>query len=153
MIITFDTEFMEDGKTIELLSIGLVRADGQEFYAVSADADQSRANPWVAEHVLPHLRGPLMYRERIAQEIVEFAGRAPSFWAWYADYDWVALCQLYGTMLDLPAHFPMFARDLRQEADPTQMLPHDTELDGPEHHALADARWLMRNMRARGRVR
>ena len=31
----FDTEFYEDGKTIDLISIGIVAEDGREFYAVS----------------------------------------------------------------------------------------------------------------------
>lgn len=39
----FDTEFIEDGKTIELLSIGIVSEDGREFYAESLDADHSKA--------------------------------------------------------------------------------------------------------------
>ena len=30
-----DTEFMEDGHTIELISIGICCEDGREFYAVS----------------------------------------------------------------------------------------------------------------------
>jgi len=50
-----DTEFIEDGKTIDLLSIGIVREDGQEYYAVSLDADWSKAGDWVKENVLPHL--------------------------------------------------------------------------------------------------
>ena len=151
MLITFDTEFIEDGVTIDLLSIGLVRADGKEYYAISGDADQSKANPWVAENVLPHLRGPLRRRADIAAEIVDFVGPSPQFWAWYASYDWVALCQLYGTMLDLPKTWPMFVRDLRWQHDPTK-LPEQGPQDGPEHHALADARWLMRSMRTLGMV-
>ena len=42
MRVYYDTEFLEDGKTIELLSIGIVRADGQEYYAVISDADWDR---------------------------------------------------------------------------------------------------------------
>jgi hypothetical protein len=30
-----DTEFYEDGSTIDLISIGAARSDGAEFYAVS----------------------------------------------------------------------------------------------------------------------
>jgi hypothetical protein len=33
----FDTEFDEDGKTIELISIGIKCADGREYYAVSRE--------------------------------------------------------------------------------------------------------------------
>lgn len=31
----FDTEFYEDGKTIDLVSIGIVAEDGRELYAVN----------------------------------------------------------------------------------------------------------------------
>lgn len=33
-----DTEFYEDGSTIDLISIGVVTEDGREFYAVSQEA-------------------------------------------------------------------------------------------------------------------
>lgn len=55
--IWFDTEFMDDGITIELISIGMVRDDGVEYYAESAEADLSKANDWVKENVLNHLTG------------------------------------------------------------------------------------------------
>lgn len=33
-----DTEFIEDGVTIDLISIGIVSDDGREFYACNRDA-------------------------------------------------------------------------------------------------------------------
>lgn len=109
MKIYFDTEFIEDGHTIDLLSIGLVREDGEEYYAESVEADRSRASLWVEENVLPSLSAiSVRPRAQIAREIREFVGPKPEFWAWYADYDWVALCQLYGTMMDLPVGWPMY---------------------------------------------
>lgn len=143
MRIYLDTEFIEDGHTIDLVSIGLVREDGAEYYAESLDADHDRASDWVKDNVLRHLRGPMRPRATIAADIVRFVGDKPEFWAWYADYDWVVLCQLYGTMLDLPAEWPMFCRDLRQLTD-SAGLPEQDGSDGPEHHALSDARWLAR---------
>src|SRR6476661_10396392 len=103
MKIWFDTEFIEDGKTIDLLSIGMVREDGATFYAESSEADHDRASPWVKENVLPHLQGCRFdwSRREIADAVVAFAGDKPEFWAYYVDYDWVALCQLFGTMMDL----------------------------------------------------
>jgi len=50
-----DTEFYEDGNTIDLISIGAVRSDGAEFYAVSTEAKLDRVSPWVREHVLTQL--------------------------------------------------------------------------------------------------
>lgn len=36
---------------------------------------------------------------------------------WYSAYDHVVLCQLFGTMMDLPKGFPMFTTDLKQRLD------------------------------------
>ncbi|TGQ11188.1 hypothetical protein EN858_14795 [Mesorhizobium sp. M4B.F.Ca.ET.215.01.1.1] len=136
----FDTEFIEDGKTIELLSIGLVKADGSAYYAEPAETDRSRASEWVKQNVLPHLTGETKPRAEIAQEIIKFVGEKPEFWAYYADYDWVALCQLYGTMMDLPAGWPMLCMDVQQlrKSAGNPELPKQTST---EHNALADAIW------------
>ena len=137
----FDTEFMEDGNTIELLSIGMVSEDGREYYAVSADADHSHANEWVVANVLPHLGGPLLTRPEIAYDLVKFTmGYRPEFWAYYGDYDWVVLCQLYGRMIDKPASWPMFTMDVKQRCVDlgNPRLPTQTST---EHNALAEARW------------
>lgn len=138
-----DTEFMEDGKRIELLSIGVVSEDGREFYRESREAKWRRANDWVRANVLPHLdrKSPACQpRELIARDLLGFiAPESPEFWGYYADYDWVALCQLYGTMMDLPEGWPMFCMDIKQLAvekgDP-ELPPQENE-----HYALADARW------------
>lgn len=39
------------------------------------------------------------------------------FYAYYADYDWVVFCWLFGRMIDLPKGFPMYCRDLKQCMD------------------------------------
>ena len=41
----------------------------------------------------------------------------PKFYAYYADYDWVAFCWLFGNMIDLPNRFPMYCNDLKQTLD------------------------------------
>lgn len=50
-----DTEFIEDGQTIDLISIGIVAEDGRELYLLNYDCDHSKANEWVKENVLKHL--------------------------------------------------------------------------------------------------
>lgn len=118
----FDTEFIEDGKTIDLVSIGIVAEDGREFYAVSSGFSVSKlhANPWLVENVRPYLpqrthpTGPqcrcitgwhldldhpaVRSRAQIARAVTDFllADGKPELWAWYAAYDHVALCQLFG---------------------------------------------------------
>lgn len=70
MKIWYDTEFLDDGKTIELISIGMVAEDGREFYAVTEDVaagalhDRVLHHPWLMKNVVPHL--PL--RSRYAGE-------------------------------------------------------------------------------------
>jgi hypothetical protein len=139
--IFLDTEFIEDGRTIELISIGMVRDDGRALYMENADCEIGRASDWVRENVLPHLTGPRVPLVDIADEIREFAGERPEFWTYYGAYDWVVLCRLFGRMIDLPAGWPFLAYDLRQWLD---MRGHRDvcQPDGAPHHALADATWI-----------
>lgn len=143
MKVFFDTEFIDDGKTIDLLSIGLVREDGKEYYAEPAEANHLRACDWVVKNVLPQLGGPVKSRAVIADEIKDFVGREPEFWAYFASYDWVAMCQLYGRMLDVPAGWPNYCHDLRQFAGDTFLIPLEHG-----HHALNDARWTLNTWKA-----
>ncbi|MFV8141996.1 3'-5' exoribonuclease domain-containing protein [Mycolicibacterium senegalense] len=56
-VFCYDTEFLEDGRTIELISIGIVCEDGREYYAVNADCDfeRVRRRDWLWANVVPHL--------------------------------------------------------------------------------------------------
>lgn len=138
-----DTEFIERGHShpIELVSVGIVAEDGREFYAVASDGwDEAHADDWVKQNVLAHLGDvERMSRDDMAAGIRRFVGLAPEFWAYYADYDWVVFCQLFGRMIDLPQGWPMFCRDVKQLCCDlgNPKLPKQT---GTEHHALADAR-------------
>ena len=151
-----DTEFYEDGNTIDLISIGAVRSDGGEFYAVSTEAKLDRVSPWVRENVLtqlpPYSDKAWMPRSKIAEGLSQFMNgsymgygdqRRPSVhevWAYYADYDWVAICQLYKTMATLPNHFPKYCLDLKQLSWLVGNPKHPKQKEDL-HHALGDARW------------
>ena len=50
-----DTEFIEYGSTIELISIGIVSSDLREYYAINWECDFTKANDWVQENVLTQL--------------------------------------------------------------------------------------------------
>jgi hypothetical protein len=138
----FDTEFYENGKTIQLISIGIVAEDGDEFYTEVEGVEIT--SPWLKENVEPYLNGSTMPYDKIGGAILKFVTAKtdkPIFWAYYADYDWVAFCQLYGTMMDLPEKFPMFCMDFKQEM--TRLSVTDIPIDNrQEHNALADALWL-----------
>lgn len=53
----YDTEFIDDGFTIELISIGIVAEDGRQYYAVNADMGEERVvqSTWLRDNVWPHL--------------------------------------------------------------------------------------------------
>ena len=142
----YDTEFIEDGVTIDLVSIGVVDERGREFYAVSTQFDPDRAGPWVRENVLPKLPPPSdrawRSREQIKADLLDFLGTprdGVQLWAWYAAYDHVALAQLWGPMPQLPRVLPRFTRDLRQRWE--DLGKPDLPVPPPNaHDALADAR-------------
>jgi hypothetical protein len=207
-----DTEFVEGPQTkkflgipygqtkptIDLISIGIVREDGKEYYAVSKDFNLKEAfyrwdryiegsprsigdSPyvkeyWIRDNVLkpladklvtkyadevPHLEeyfvnfyapdlDPEVFYDRLkglinyygksnrqiayevlcfisdtpveqvqgtAEEALKSTDDKPEFYGYYADYDWVVFCWLFGYMKDLPKGFPMYCRDLKQMLD------------------------------------
>lgn len=220
MRVHFDTEFLEGTQdirvlgiktglktkpTIDLISIGMVREDGQEYYAVSKDfnlkeawnrydlvkqqfsGDMRNIFPegrnkkvyWIRENVLKPIFRELLIRsedtwfayaseieyqkfleevrngnyehlftyknfkkllkvygksnKEIALEVQEFCYGfavklypkentdkiAPNvtLYGYYSAYDHVALCWLFGKMIDLPKGFPMYTIDLKQTFD------------------------------------
>lgn len=163
----YDLEFLEDGRTIELISIGIVSETGREYYAVNLDlpVKRIRKHQWLMENVVPSLPKPagdwnnhmprrwlfdynnhaVKHRDRIAEEVRAFllAEGKPELWADYGAYDHVALCQLWGPMINLPAGLPMFTHDIEQaiEAVPGFVKPEQAE---GQHNALEDARYNMR---------
>jgi 3' exoribonuclease, RNase T-like len=132
------------------------------YYAINYDCDFSKASDWVQENVLIYLpfkpiklqagynasgnfvdTGMWRRRQFIAKDILRFVGEDTTkieFWAYYASYDWVALCQLFGTMMNLPSNFPMYCKDLKQECDRLGN-PELPKQDAGLHHALNDAIW------------
>lgn len=184
--------------TIDLISIGIVREDGKEYYAVSKDFNLKEAfyrwdrkiegspksigdspylkDYWIRDNVLRPLADNLVSKyaeevyhlgdyfinfyaldldpevfydrlkslinyygksnKQIAQEVLSFVSGVsieqargsskaalestndkPEFYGYYADYDWVVFCWLFGYMIDLPKGFPMYCKDLKQIMD------------------------------------
>lgn len=83
----------------------------------------------------------------------------PEFYGYYADYDWVVFCSLFGRMIDLPKGFPMYCKDLKQMLDErvsktcqASEEPFEAALERwkqkpgyprhiNEHNVLDDAKW------------
>ena len=160
---------------IDLISIGIMAEDGREYYAISNEFNPKDADNWVKENVIsklpskyanpsdpsisPRSKAEAMLwksNEQIKLEILEFFGcwrdqlfyRAPEgieVYGYYADYDWVLFCSLFGRMIDLPKGFPMYCKDLKQMMDEKGLSKDWKQLNCPdpvgEHNALVDARW------------
>jgi len=162
---------------IDLISIGIVCEDGREYYAISTEFNEKDADDWVKTNVIsklprratsfydsPTLRqNCLLYKsnKQIAEDIRKFCFKGqiefknnnpvfnnPEFYAYYADYDWVVFCSLFGRMIDLPTGFPMYCRDLKQTFDEKDYQwdgKLKSQLDYPkqtnEHSAIDDAKW------------
>lgn len=161
-----DTEFIEDGKTIDLISIGIVSDNDDELYLINLDCDLTNANDWVKDNVIPKLETDNNSYWKSKRDIqiellkfvidinsdIEFSAsldtedlkklktkNKPQFWGYYCSYDWVVLCQLFGRMIDLPNYFPMYINDLKQLANfkGNPKLPKSQNA----HNALEDAKW------------
>lgn len=179
-----DSEFIDDGHTIDLISIGIVSSDGREYYAQSTEFNEGNANSWVRKHVLEHLAicttehdyplppphylqskvshdlyrvadggvcrlpdCPWRTRLRMMHEVANFFqpdGEHTPFelWGWCSAYDYVALCQLFGTMMDIPQGWPHYIRDLQYLLDERGIADEQLPPQEDAHHALADARYI-----------
>lgn len=168
-----DTEFCEEPGTIDLISIGIVSEDGREYYALNRECNLRKAirNEWLEDNVLipiyryyvhgdmrNHMTASLstlksIFRkngrtnQQLKEEILAFIGgdKNPVFYGYYADYDWVVFCWIFGKMIDLPDHFPYYCRDLKQMMDDNGLTNDWKKQNCPdpenEHNALVDARW------------
>jgi hypothetical protein len=135
---------------LDPISVGVVCQDGREIHRVSHDCNHSRMTDWHRQNVLPHLppreSGIWKTRPEIAADLKDFIrGDRIEIWTYFGGYDWVCLCQLYGTMMQLPEHFPMQDNDLLQFARSLGVSKHEIKGSVPKpadaHSALADARW------------
>lgn len=164
---TYDFEFIEDGRTIEPISMGMVNMDnGQELYLVFNDFDTRKVakHNWLMKNVMSSIdheqfvvtdfEGAPVIRDIYvthpgavskaegARRLIEFVQGDPDieWWNWYGAYDHVALCQLFGTMMDLPDGFPMYSNDLKQLHKEAQWCSMPKQPEGL-HNALEDARF------------
>lgn len=175
---------------IDLISIGIYCEDGRELHLISNQWNYNDADDWVKVNVIHPLYRQSVHGDMrnkidahnfhnflgwtnniIANKIVAFCGgntvdmtcdTNPEFYAYYADYDWVVFCSLFGRMIDLPKGFPMYCKDLKQMLDACAENYEDHFMNGDEsfewklsaiknkdyypkqsneHNALDDAKW------------
>lgn len=159
----YDFEFLEDGRTIDPLSIGITSSDGREYYAVFKDAPwyAVRGHSWLMANVVPHLPSlsprakamrwlfdmdhPCVKPGHVIRDEVRdfflFPNEPVELWGYYAAYDHVALAQLWGPMINRPKGIPMWTNDVQQLADMWELEGFLPEPPADAHNALADARW------------
>jgi len=180
---------------IDLISIGIVCEDGRKYYAISNEYNWNDADDWVKSNVIipmyrqeisgdkrNHIDAETFHKyipngkslKQIANEVRMFCHYGgpevinQEFYGYYADYDWVLLCSLFGRMVDLPLGFPMYCKDLKQDLDaqaegwrnavilegqkPLELdyylsalkSSEDYPKEENEHNALSDAKWNKR---------
>lgn len=90
--IFYDTEFIDTGTHIDLISIGMVTEHGEEYYAVSNEFSMRNLvrNQWLVENVwpyLPQLRGDARMRELVSHKGTSMNSRVRLHEALFDRYD------------------------------------------------------------------
>lgn len=111
-----------------------------------------KSNKQIAEEIIQYTNGSLIANlDRTAT--IKSITTKPVFYGYYSAYDHVALCWLFGKMIDLPNGFPMYTIDLQQIKEEIEdkyrekgidfSLSEDSEYPQQEieHHSLEDAKW------------
>jgi hypothetical protein len=141
-----DTEFKEQPNTIELISIAIVSENGNSLYALNKECNIRRIwrDVWLRDNILSaiyedkvhgDMRNYVPFSRRTMKWIFKNEGRTHKqlrsdinvflynsenlreFYGYYADYDWVTFCWIFGRMIDLPKGYPMYCKDLKQTYD------------------------------------
>ncbi len=158
-IIFYDSEFtFLDPRKGELLSIGLVKYTGEELYVEFEY--EGEMDPWVVEHVIPHLHGP-RYSKSIAKELIrDFIGPSknekekPFLVSYVNQFDSVFWYDLF----DSPTDHPVFRTPIDFASilfgygyHPNSLGRHDfwkqygiegLQYEDRDHNALEDAKIL-----------
>lgn len=158
-IIFIDTEFTSlDPRVGEILSIGIVKLNGDELYLELEVPTDAPVSAWVKTHILESLTELKVSREEAVRQIRKFLGRRKPFAVAYVDnYDALYAVKLFGEGEKLPFKWMtidfasiLFAAGI----NPTKLLASESEakrfyrslgIDPSayrQHHALDDARLL-----------
>lgn len=159
--IFFDTEFYENGETINFLSIGCIKEDGQQLYLVNRDFDydwmvedcKARGNletiDFLNKNVFNQLNSTpqnTFSMKGIKNILMDYIGVNPILWTSTGSYDWVMVMQtFFGIMVHKPKDWPYMQMDTNQLKNMFPQVKKDLSLfpfswpkEG-EHNALFDA--------------
>lgn len=142
--IYIDTEFIDNGETLELISIGLVKESGEGLYLISSEFQFENCDDWLLENVLPNLEKTIHNTcslKEIKQKVIDFCGTNKiQFYGYYSAYDWVIFCQLFGRMIDIPINYSQYCHDLKQDLDRLELYDFVGQTGGVNHNAFKDAK-------------
>lgn len=150
-IVFFDTEFSDlDAESGKLLSIGMVKMDGEELYLeIEYDGEPS---DWVKENVIPFLNSEKVSEEEARDRIRSFLGDASPYLLSYVNqFDAIFWYKLFGARTHPAAKIPIdFSSMLFTLGFNPGSLSNDDFLDDlgvdpgkyQKHNALDDARLL-----------
>src|SRR4028118_415860 len=152
MVVDWVKTFSENSRNWILDSIG----KGIFANTRKMQASKGKPNKQIAEEILDFIN--YGHHKDHTGKTIDHNGSPLEFYGYYADYDWVLFCSLFGRMIDLPKGFPVYMRDLKQMLDEKQALmlsdrdfrngktsPLTASPNYPkqthEHNALCDAKW------------
>lgn len=73
---------------------------------------------FVHKHIIKKYDDHLAFADEIVESAYTLHKEEPhEFYGYYADYDWVVFCWIFGNMMKLPSGFPMYCNDLKQMLD------------------------------------
>lgn len=175
-----DADKWVQDNVIDPLYISTVHGDGRNHCnSENFHLAYGKSNKQIAEEIVFFINnegvettgsiGGVQFLSEQAKKIIRQGYTEPEFYGYYADYDWVLFCSLFGKMIDLPKGFPRYCNDLKQMLDekvnrvsfdyygkPLKGCEANVNLEGKlrltkarvdypkqtnEHNALADAKW------------
>ena len=107
---------------LDLLKIGNIYGDERNYWSFTY-RNLKRLLKWYGKtnkQITEEIRHFVANRHINAnkeQWILDYDSKDVQFYAYYADYDWVVFCWLFGKMMDLPKGFSMYCIDLKQTLD------------------------------------
>lgn len=150
-----DWEFLENGESIQPISVGFVTERGDNEYFANADFNWDGATSWLKENVKPYMDKPFapeyLPLHEFNNKIVGYFKTLNNLYpdskielvGYMCDYDHVALAQRYGVMAWFPSYMPYYTSNVRQWADDLGL--GDIPIPSDNHHnAVADAIWTKR---------
>ncbi len=95
-LIFIDTEFSDlDPYKGEILSIGIVKLNGDELYIELEQPEE--VSPWVAKHLIPSMSEPKLTKQEANQVVREFLGKSMPYAVAFVDnYDVIYLTKIFG---------------------------------------------------------